>query len=209
MDATDEQLVQQAKAGDAQVFEVLMRRYNARLYRVVRSVIRNEAEAEDVMQEAYVNAFTHLHQLSQGSAFGPWLRQVAFNEALRRVRRERGSPFTEVDLEMNPPVSEGATPEATAEAHQLRTAIERAIDALPDGFREVFMLRSVEGCSVAETAEVLGLHEETVKTRQFRARARLQETLAAWADQEATRSFAFPAVRCDRVVAAVLNRLRT
>jgi RNA polymerase sigma-70 factor (ECF subfamily) len=205
--SSDSELVTRARAGETGAFEALMRRHNPRVYRIVRSVVRNEAEVEDVMQDAYVNAFTHLSSLQTSLSFSTWMRKIAFHEALRRIRRAKGSPFSEVDMELVDPVSSQPTPEAAAGSTQLKAALELAIDALPDGFREVFMLRAVEGCSVAETAEVLGLHEETVKTRQFRARARLQETLAAWTDRGAPESFAFHAQRCDRVVAAVLKRL--
>jgi RNA polymerase sigma-70 factor, ECF subfamily len=204
----DEELVARVRAGETEPFELLMRRHNTRLYRIVRSVLRNEAEAEDVMQDAYVIGFTHLSQLSASGSFATWIRTIAFNEALRRARRIRGSPFSEADLNSIDPPSPSQSPEAAAGGAQLKAAMEQAIDALPDGYREVFMLRAVDGCSVADTAEVLGIEEATVKTRLFRARNRLQETLATWLDAEAPRSFDFPATRCDRIVAGVLQRLR-
>jgi RNA polymerase sigma-70 factor (ECF subfamily) len=207
-DNSDEELVRLARAGKPEPFEALMRRHNTRLYRIVRSVIRNEAEAEDVMQDAYVIAFTRLSQLSAVESFSKWIRTIAFNEALRRARRSRGSPFSEDDLDTLDSPSPIPTPEASAGGAQLQLAMEQAIDALPDGYREVFMLRAVDGCSVADTAEVLGLKETTVKTRLFRARARLQQTLSNWVDEQVAESFAFPATRCNRIVAGVLARLK-
>ena len=204
----DTELIQRIRSGEPALFETLMRRHNERLYRIVRSVIRNEAEVEDVMQDAYVNAFSHLSSLASSESFGTWIRKIAFNEALRRVRRSRSAPFSEVDVELFEAVSLKPNPEAAAGGAQLKVAIENAVDALPDGFREVFMLRAVDGCSAAETADVLGLKEETVKTRFFRARAHLQTTLSEWVDRETPSSFAFEATRCDRIVAAVLSRLK-
>lgn len=200
---SDEALVARIRAGEPACFETLMRRHNATLYRIARSVVRDEAEAEDVMQEAYVNAFTHLDGFSFLHPFGTWLRTIAFNEALRRVRRARHAPIAEADLDTLDTPSSEPTPEAAAGNTQLKAALEQAIDALPDGYREVFMLRSVAGCSLTETAEVLGIEEGTVKTRLFRARGRLRQTLAEWIPQ----TFEFPATRCDRVVAAVWKRL--
>lgn len=204
---TDEMLVQKVRDEGPMHFEALMRRHNPRVYRVIRSVLRSEAEVEDVMQDAYVLAFRHLAELTTAQSFATWLRTIAFNEALRRARRERGSPFSEVDLATLESPSSLPTPEATAGDAQLKIAMERAVDALPDGYREVFMLRTVDGCSIAETAQVLGIEEATVKTRLFRARAHLQDALSGWVDREAPASFAFHATRCDRVVAAVLTRI--
>lgn len=203
----DEALVSRIQEGDASLFTTLMRRHNRTVYRVVRSVIRDEAAVEDVMQDTYVNAFTHLKDLAGAGALSTWLRQIAFREALHRVRRARTSPFSEVPLDTLDPVSPLPGPEGDAGRAELKVALEHAIDALPDAYRVVFMLRAVEGCSVAEAADVLGVPEETVKTRLFRARARLQETLSSWIDQDAPDAFAFPAVRCNRVATGVLKRL--
>lgn len=204
---SDHELIARIRAGEPELFEALMRRHNPRVYRLIRSVVRNEAEAEDVMQDAYAIAFTQLHQLSASGSFSTWIRTIGFNEALRRARRVRGSPFSEADLATLDPPSPSPTPEADAGRAQLKAAIEQAVDALPDGYREVFMLRAVDGCSVADTAEVLGIEEATVKTRLFRARARLQESLSTWIDRDVPESFAFPATRCDRVVAAVMRQV--
>lgn len=204
----DEVLVQRMQAGDEGLFGVLMRRHNRSVYRMVRSVVRDETAAEDVMQDVYVSVFTHLEDLTGAGAFSTWLRKIAFNQALHRVRRVRSAPFSEVDLDELDAASPLPCPELEAGRTELRNALERAIDALPEGFREVFVLRSVEGCSVAETASVLGVREDTVKTRLLRARGKLQEILSTWTDLDAASSFSFPAVRCGRVAAAVLARLQ-
>jgi RNA polymerase sigma-70 factor (ECF subfamily) len=208
LEPADQQLVDHARQGGAEQFVALMRRHNPSVYRVIRSVIRDEAEVEDVMQDTYVIAFTHLKELGAVEAFTVWLRRIAFREALRRVRRARSSPFSEVDVDEIETRSLLPGPDRAAGGAELKQALERAIDALPDGFREVFVLRAIDGCSVTETAEALGLQEETVRTRFFRARGRLQETLAGFADYLAPQVFAFPAVRCDRVANAVLQRLK-
>lgn len=204
---TDAELVARARQGQGIAFETLMRRHNTTVYRVVRSVLRNEAEVDDVMQEAYVHALSHLEELKGAALFGPWLRRIASHEALGRARRQQNSPFSEVDMDTLEPTSPQASPEHESARVQLKEALERAVDELPDSFRQVFMLRAVEGCSVAETADLLGVHEETVKTRLFRARARLQATLASWAEHEVPATFSFQAPRCDALSAAVLKRL--
>ncbi len=205
----DDVLVQRLQAGDEDLFAVLMRRHNRGVYRVVRSVVRDESSVEDVMQDVYVSVFTHVGELSGAGAFSTWLRKIALHQALHRVKRVRNAPFSEVDLDELEPPSELPCPELEAGRSELRNALERAIDALPNGFREVFMMRSVEGCSVAETASVLGVREDTVKTRHHRARAKLQQLLSSFDDLDAASSFSFPAVRCGRVAAAVLARLRS
>jgi len=204
---SDADLVARARRRERAAFEALMRRHNTTLYRVVRGVLRDEAEVEDAMQEAWVHALTHLEQLEDGSSFAPWVRKIASHEALGRVRRRQHSPFMEVELDTPEPTSLMASPEHESARAQFKDALEQAVDELPDSFRQVFMLRSVEGCSVAETAQLLGVHEETVKTRLFRARARLQSTLSAWADHGFSSTFSFQAPRCDALSIAVLEKL--
>ena len=204
----DDELVARAQRDEREAFVALMRRHNRSLYRAVRSVLHDEPLVEDVMQDAWVNAFTNVHSLANPGAFCVWLRQIGVREALHRARRLHLAPFAPISLDALEPASSGADPERAAGLTELQGALERAIDALPDGFREVFMLRTVEGCSVAETATVLGVHEETVKTRHFRARARLQATLASWSEQAATGLYSFHADRCTRLATAVLGRLR-
>jgi RNA polymerase sigma-70 factor, ECF subfamily len=206
-DQPDDALVARLQAGENQLFVVLMKRHNRSVYRVVRSVVREESAVEDVMQDAYISAFTHLQDLTGGGAFSTWLRKIAFHLALHWVRRVRSEPLSDggnTEFEAPSPL---LCPEREAGRIELRAALEQAVDALPDDFRDVFMLRSVDGCSVAETADVLGVREDAVKTRLFRARTRLQETLSSWSDLDAANFFAFPALRCGRVAAAVLERL--
>lgn len=203
---SDFELVERVRGGELRLFEALMRRHNAHLYRVVRSVLRDDAEAEDVLQQTYLSAVEHLGDVV-GDTFGPWLRTIAMNEAIRRVRRRHASPFTEEEVDPETHQSSTFGPERQASVSQLREVLERAIDELPDAFREVFILRAVNGLSTAEAAQLLSMPEDTVKTRLHRARGKLQSRLQAWADDVTPQTYAFHASRCDRVVAAVLQKL--
>ena len=206
----DEEVVRRFRLGEPALFEILVRRYNRRLYRVARSILRDEAEAEDVMQQAYVNAYLHLGQFAERARFSTWLTRIAVHEALARARR-RGRA-REVEL---PDTDEGAGalrsarpgPEQEALAGELRRVLEGALDALPRGARAVFVLREVEGLSTAEAAACLGVSEDVVKTRLHRARASLRRELFERAGLVQRDAFAFHAMRCDRVVAAVFARL--
>jgi RNA polymerase sigma-70 factor (ECF subfamily) len=208
IEPSDDALVSRAQTGDDAAFGVLMERHNRSVYRVVRGVLRDGAAAEEVMQDAYVKAFTHLSELGAGGAFSTWVRKIAFREALGHWRHSRSSPFADEELESLEVASLLPNPEQETSRAELRRALEKAVDLLPDGYREVFMLRSVEGCSVRETAALLGVQEDTVKTRQFRARVKLQAMLSGWADQDASHAFAFPDPRGHRVSARVLDRLK-
>ena len=208
---SDEKIVSQVCEGQTALFEVLMRRHNEKIYRAARAIVRDDAEAEDVMQQAYVNAYAHLHQFDGRAKFSSWLTRIAVNEAIGRVRRRgRYEPF---DEDANPqlnavfPVRSSLDPEKTTFSRELRGILEDGVDALPDGQREVFMLRQVEGLSTAETAECLSISEDLVKTRLVRARAALREHLFERVGATAVNSFAFERPRCDRVVAAVLTRI--
>jgi RNA polymerase sigma-70 factor (ECF subfamily) len=210
----DGEIVRRVCAGDRALFEVLMRRYNQRVYRAARAIVKDEAEAEDVMQQAYINAFTHLDQFEERARFSTWLTQIAVNEALARRQKLRtarsltgqledeGGPFVDSIRSGQP------DPERQAYAGELQRALEAAVDTLPEAYRTVFMLREIEGMSTAETAEGLGLGDEAVKTRLHRARAMVRRAIAARIGAAAPVAFQFPATRCDRVVAAVLERLR-
>jgi len=207
---TDEEVVSRVIGGEGALFEVLMRRYNQRLYRVARAIVRDEAEAEDVMQQAYVSAYAHLGQFAQRARFSTWLTRIAVHEALARNRR-RGR-LTEMDAMPETDgsgvwVSRGPDPERQAMTGEIRQALEASLDALPDSHRSVFVLRAVEGLSTAETAECLGLSEENVKTRLSRSRAMLRRQLFERAGVAAPDVFSFHLSRCDRVVTAVLQRL--
>jgi RNA polymerase sigma-70 factor (ECF subfamily) len=207
---TDEDVIRQILEGNTAMFELLMRRYNERIYRTARSIVRDEDEAEDVMQQAYVNAFTHLRQFNGSAQFSTWLTRIAINESLARVRRQgRYEAFDDERSNAEPFMSQTPpeNPERQAFTGELRELLEWAIDTLPDGMREVFMLREVEGLSTAEVAECLGVSEDVVKTRLSRGRAALRAALLERTGATAPEAFRFYRPRCDRVVAAVLERI--
>jgi RNA polymerase sigma-70 factor (ECF subfamily) len=213
---SDEEVVARVRAGDSSRFEVLMRRHNQRLYRAVRSVLRDEAEAEDVMQQAYLSAYTHLHQFAGGAKFSTWLVRIGINEALLRLRqRRRLRPVgagQEHDLDEREPAPEEQhmpTPEDRTADRELARVLEQTIDQLPDPYRQVFMLRLVEGMDTAETAAALDLGHEAVKQRLHRARAMIQQAIEARVGASARAAFELHAPRCDRVVAGVMARIAT
>lgn len=206
----DMDVIDQVLRGQTALFELLMRRYNERVYRAARSIVRSDEEAEDVMQQAYVNAFTHLRQFNGSARFSTWLTRIAINEALARVRRQ--GLFHTFDEELSNvepfmPSSPSDDPERQAFAGEMRGLLEWAIDALPAGMREVFVLREVEGLSTFEVAECLGVSEDVVKTRLSRGRATLRRLLMERTGATAPEAFRFYRPRCDRVVADVLERL--
>ena len=208
----DEEVVTRVLAGERHLFELVMRRHNQRLYRAARAITKSESEAEDVMQDAYVRAYEHLAQFEGRASFSTWLTRIAVHEALARVRKGRRTEsldFSEAEQSMTrlQASSPARNPELTTSDRELSGLMEQAVDALPEGFRAVFMLRAVEEMSVAETAACLDIPEETVKTRLFRARALLQTALFARAEGSAPRTFEFHAPRCDRVVALVMDRI--
>ncbi len=209
---SDEEVVARVLAGERELFEILMRRYNQRLYRIARGILGDEAEAEDVMQDAYVRAYHHLDQFAGRARFATWLTRIAVYEALARARR-RGR-LVEIDgmpdirKESIPALrSTERDPERRAIDQSLRTALEGAIDDLPAPYRVVLMLRDVEGLSTAATAESLSLEVPAVKTRLHRARGMLRRRLAEQAGAACRETFAFQGARCDRVVAGVLARI--
>ena len=207
---SDDALIQQVLGGNTAPFELLMRRYNERIYRAARSIVRDEGEAEDVMQQAYVNAFTHLRQFNGSAQFSTWLTRIAINEALARVRRQgRYQAFDDELSNMEPFMvrNSAENPERQAFAHELRGLLEWAIDTLPDGMREVFVLREVEGLNTSEVATCLGVSEDVVKTRLSRGRATLRRLLMERTGATAPEAFRFYRPRCDRVVARVLARI--
>jgi RNA polymerase sigma-70 factor, ECF subfamily len=210
---TDVQVVDRVRAGETTLFEILMRRHNQRVYRVARAIVKDEAEAEDVMQQAYINAFSHLGQFEQRSQFSTWLTRITVYEALaRRRKRKSEEPFTDFESAeggeaMQTLMSTDADPERQAYAHELGRVLEGAVDALPEAYRTVFMLREIEGLSTSETAAGLDLGEEAVKTRLHRARAMIRQSITDQLGAAGREAFQFHATRCDRVVAAVLQRL--
>ncbi len=205
---SDEEVVERVRDGEGALFEILMRRYNQRLYRTARSIVKDEAEAEDVMQQAYLNAYTHLAQFAQRAKFSTWLTRITIHEALSRLRRqgrlgEIGPALEQEDVVVKFP-ERGPDPEQQAWAGELRGLLEAALDALPPLYRSVVMLREVEGLSTEETAECLNVTVETVKTRLHRARGLLRQLLSERAGLAARDAFPFPAPRCDRIVARVM-----
>jgi len=207
---SDAEIIQQVLAGNTALFELLMRRYNERIYRAARSIVRDEQEAEDIMQQAYVNAFTHLRQFNGSAQFSTWLTRIAINEALARVRRRgRYEAFDDDLSNVEPFMSTNPVqnPERQAFVGELRGLLEWAIDTLPDGMREVFVLRDVEGLSTAEVAESLEVSEDVVKTRLSRGRAALRRALLERTGASAPEAFRFHRPRCDRVVQQVLARI--
>jgi RNA polymerase sigma-70 factor (ECF subfamily) len=207
---SDEQIVAQVVAGQTALFEVLMRRHNERIYRAARAILKDETEAEDVMQQAYVNAYSHLRQFDARAKFSTWLTRIAINEAITRGRkRGRYEALDEEDIETREAVmaSSEQDPERQAFATELGKLVEAAVDTLPDGAREVFMLRDVEGLTTAEVSECLAVSEDVVKTRLSRARAALRRELYERAGLAAPTAFSFQRPRCDRIVAAVMERI--
>jgi len=209
---TDEQVVQRVLEGDKAFFELLMRRYNRRLFRVSRAILRNDAEAEDVTQEAYVRAYQHLGQFEGRASFSTWLTRIAVHEALARIRRQKmheeidAMPESQRDG-LEELSSSRNSPEENASSNEARLLLEQSFDALPDPYREIFMLRDIEGMSTLETAEVLGISEVNVKTRLHRARALLRKELYQRAGATTATAFQFLGTRCDRMVLRVMTRI--
>lgn len=213
---TDEELVGRARAREEAAVRTLTRRYNRRLFRVARSILRNDAEAEDVVQETYVRAFTGLDKFRGEASFSTWLTRIAMNEALGRLRRRRttvewttyGADRAQAEIIQFPVSAAGADPERTMAQGEIRTVLERLIDELPGSFRAVFVARIVEGMSVEETAALYGLKEETVKTRLHRARTLLRAALANQLGPALTDTFPFGGQRCERMTETIVRRLR-
>lgn len=210
----DAALVARIVGGDAHAFEIVMRRYNRRLYRLARATLRDDGEAEDALQDAYLQAYGSMHQFRGEAALPTWLSRLVLNACFARLRRtERRAgilpmvpPGTPLDLDaMIADDHEG--PAEAALRKEMRELLERRIDALPEEFRTVFVLRSVEEMSVDETAQCLGIPEATVRSRHFRARALLRESLSREMDVAQRDVFAFGGDHCDRVVANVLRAI--
>ena len=202
--------------GDQPAFEALMRRYNSRLFRTARAIVKDDSEAEDVLQDAYLHAYRHIAEFRGDSQLATWLTRIVINQALGRLRKQKRDrvvvPFPESrDGVDGPPVSVAddkaeLPPRATLRA-EIRRLLERQIDELPIAFRTVFIMRDVQDMSVQETAECLSIPPATVRTRLFRARALLREALARDLDAATMDVFGFAGDRCDRIVHAVLSRL--
>lgn len=206
--AADPEIVARVVAGDVALFEILVRRHNQRIYRAVRAILRGDEEVEDVMQQAYLNAYQHLAQFAGDAQFSTWLTRIAVNEALAR-RRKQGNAFMQGEEEVMLRLVDETTPdpERGASAAELRELMEREVAGLPDAFRAVIMLRDVEGMSTAEAAAVLEISEDLVKTRLHRARTMLRDNLYRRAGVTLQSAFVFGNARCDRVVAAVMSKI--
>jgi len=208
---TDEEVVARVKRGETALYEILMRRHNQRLYRAARAILKDDVEAEDVMQDAYVRAFQNLHQFEGRAPFAAWLLRIAVNEALGRRRgRERNTSLEQEnengEISMNI-VEASLDPEQSATRAELGNLLEEVVLRLPDSYRAVVMLRDVEELSTAETAAALDLTEENVKIRLHRGHAMMREMLFERVGTNARAAFPFMGERCDRVVAGVFSRL--
>ena len=208
-------LVQRIVAGDRAAFELLMRRHNRRLYRLARATLRDDAEAEDALQDAYLHAYRSLGRFRGDAALTTWLSRLVLNECYGRMRRHArrenvvpmvSSNTADIDIEAMRP-SDSEPPDSAVARAEMRALIERKLDELPDSFRTVFILRTVEELSVEETAPCLDIAEATVRSRHFRARSLLREALARDIDLASSEIFGFAGARCDRIVANVMARI--
>jgi RNA polymerase sigma-70 factor (ECF subfamily) len=205
----DEVLVARVRAGETACFEALVRRHNERVYRTVRAVLGDDADIEDVMQQAYVSAYQHLGGFEGRARFSTWLTRIALNEAYARLRRRQRvepAPWDD-DVASGEPAATGPTPEQLAARIELQGLLERAVDSLSLSNRTVFVLRSVQGLTTAETADCLKISEEAVKTRLHRANEALRLWLAAQIGDTLRDAFPFYRPRCDAVVARVMLRV--
>lgn len=213
-DDSDAALRQRVVDGEQAAFAGLMRRYNRRLYRVARSILRDDAEAEDALQDAYIQAYRALPDFRGESSLATWLTRIVMNAALMR-RRSTGRMAEVIELGAEPAMEQhgeagadtAGQPEQAAQRAQARGLIEAKIDGLPEVFRTVFILRAVEELSVEETGQLLGIPEATVRSRYFRARGMLREALARELDFALDDAFGFDGARCDRIVEGVMRRL--
>jgi len=212
---SDTELVDRARARDELAVRAITKRYNRRLFRLARSILRDDAEAEDVVQESYVRAFTGLDLFRGDASFGTWITRIAVNEALGRLRRRRPTIDWETYSENRttaqvidfPASAVSNDPERMMAQSEVRAVLERAIDELPDAFRAVFVARIVEGLTIEETADLFGLKPETVKTRLHRARGLLRDALDKQMGPMLTSTFPFDGARCDRMTEAVVRRI--
>lgn len=208
----DDSLIRRIVAGDQPAFELLMRRHNRRLYRIARTALRNSTEAEDALQDSYLLAYQSLHQFRGDAAVSTWLSRLVLNECLGRLRRHKRRhnvvPIVNAPTELDSVAeSENALPEQIASRAQFRALVESKLDQLPQDFRITFVLRSIVELSVEETAQILGIPEATVRSRHFRAKSLLRESLARELDLAERDAFEFGGERCDRIVTRVMFRL--
>ena len=197
----DEEIVRRVLDGETALFELIVRRYNQRLFRTTRAILRDDNAAEDAMQEAYLRAFAKLDQFAGEAKFSTWLTKIAVYEALGRLRKAK---FEE---ELDEAMDAEDNPERAAYGRELQSAIEQAVDSLPPMYRTIFVMREVNELSVAETADCLGITQENVKTRLHRARTLLQKRLEQAIGSVSVHAFSYMGSRCDRMTAAVMRRI--
>jgi len=215
LDTPDEALAGRVAKGDSQAFEALMRRHNRAMFRTARAILHDDAEAEDALQEAYLQAYRTIGGFRGDAKFSTWLARVVANEALARLRKQvrraaivplqGGVEIDQVNPTMENSMDKG--PESAARRAEMRKLLEKRIDALPGAYRPVFMLRAVEEYSVEETAAILQIPAATVRSRYHRARSLLREGLASEVDLAYEEVFGFAGERCDRIVASVMQRI--
>ena len=211
----DAELARRARVRDDGAFRAIMQRHNRRLYRIVRGILRNDHEAEDLVQEAYVRAFTHLDGFRGDSSLGTWLARIAMNEALGRLRHDRATVDvataearqSQAQIIQFPLATTSDNPEQTMAQRQILQLVERATDNLPEIYRIVFITRVIEGMDVEETADLLGLKPQTVKTRLHRARLLVREQLDKQIGPVLMDAFPFAGRRCARMTDAVMKRI--
>jgi RNA polymerase sigma-70 factor (ECF subfamily) len=212
--SSDADLVRGTLERDGRAFRAIMKKYNQRLYRIARGIVRNDSEAEDVVQEGYVKAFAHLDGFRGESSLSTWLSRIVMNEALGRLRTRRPTVDiatvethgTEAEIIQFPNTAR-TDPERNMAQRELLQLVEQATDKLPDVYRMVFVARVIEGLSIEETAEVLGIRPETVKTRLHRARRLVREHLDTQIGPVMLDAFPFAGKRCERVTQNVMKRL--
>ena len=214
--ADERNLVERAESGDQSAFRAIMEQNNQRLYRVARAVMKDDTEAEDVVQETYLRAFFNLSKFRGESSLTTWLTRIALNEALGRKRKQRAmvtletvetAQQTSAQIIQFPAMNTETDPERSAAQNEIQRLLERAMDALPEPFRVVFVMRDVEEISIEEAATHLGIRPETVKTRLYRARRLLRQSLGGQLASTLKDTFPFAGARCARITEAVLSRL--
>jgi RNA polymerase sigma-70 factor (ECF subfamily) len=208
----DEDVIARVMAGETELYEVIMRRYNQRLYRIARAIVRQDDEAEDVVQDAYVRAYQHLNQFLGRARFSTWLTKIAVNEALARAQKKNRIQELEAmigDEKESALTAPMASPEQQASTSEMARLLEHAVLSLPRHYRVVLMMRDIEEMSTADTAAALDLSEDNVKIRLHRARLLLREELVVRTGARRTKIFPFLGARCDRIVETVLARIET
>lgn len=214
---SDSELAQRVGHGDRQAFEALMRRHNSRLYRVARAILKDDADAEEALQESYLNVYQHITAFEDKSKLSTWLTRIVINESLQRLRKAKRdrlvipfaslAPGQEDEIMATTAETKLETPEKATVRSEMRRVLEREIDGLPVSFRTVFILREVEELTVEETAECLDVPAATVRTRLFRAKSLLRESLERQIGTATEGVFGFAGERCDRIVDLVLARV--